>query len=294
MQFRTDLAIEATALEQNGKAATVAGVRQETIDVENMKITRITIENEQGAQALQRPQGMYITAEMPALSDDDTNMEQRAKRLGEELHGLLPSNGTVLVVGLGNQAITPDALGPRAAGMVLATRHIEGEFARSTGLDNLRSAAVIAPGVLGQTGIESHDIIRSLCQAVKPSAVLVIDALASRSVDRLGCTVQLCNTGIAPGSGVGNNRMELNQNTLGVPVISMGVPTVVDAQTVALELTGREEAVAKVTPRGAQMMVTPREIDLIIRRASRLVAMTINAALQPDYSPLSLLSAAVS
>ena len=198
----------------------------------------------------------------------------------------------MLVVGLGNQSVTPDALGPRAAGLVLATRHIRGEFARTTGLDKLRPAAVFVPGVLGQTGVESSEMVKGICDIVKPSAVIVIDALAARSVERLGCTVQICDTGIAPGSGVGNNRMALNRETLGTLVIGLGVPTVVDARTVAVELTGREDAGNAVSPRGAEMMVTPREIDLIIRRASQLVAMTINAALQPDYSPLSLMSAA--
>jgi spore protease len=135
-------------------------------------------------------------------------------------------------------------------------------------------------------------MVKGICDIVKPSAVIVIDALAARSVERLGCTVQICDTGIAPGSGVGNNRMALNRETLGTLVIGLGVPTVVDARTVAVELTGREDAGNAVSPRGAEMMVTPREIDLIIRRASQLVAMTINAALQPDYSPLSLMSAA--
>ena len=209
-----------------------------------------------------------------------------------ELAALLPERGTVLVTGLGNESITPDALGPRASRMVLATRHIQGEFARSSGLDDLRATAVLAPGVLGQTGVESGEIVGGLCEVVHPAAVIAIDALASRSVARLGCTVQLCDTGIAPGSGVGNNRKELTEQLLGIPVIGLGVPTVVDARTLAAELTGREDAAEQVAPRGAQMMVTPREIDLIISRASRLVAMAVNAALQPDYSPLELIAVA--
>ena len=288
MQFRTDLAIEAAT--QGDKA--IPGIKQESRQVEDIRLTRIVIENEQGEQALGRPRGTYITAELQPLSDDEENMEGKAKILGDELRSLLPESGVVLVTGLGNQSVTPDALGPRSAGMVLATRHIEGEFARSTGLDKLRPAAVFVPGVLGQTGVESSEMVKGICDIVKPASVIVIDALAARSVERLGCTVQICDTGIAPGSGVGNNRMALNKEKLGVPVIGLGVPTVVDARTVAMELTGREEAGNQVTPRGAEMMVTPREIDLIIKRASQLVAMTINAALQPDYSPLSLVSAA--
>lgn len=290
MQFRTDLAIEAAQAEDEKR---LPGINQRSRQVEDIKLTNIIIEDERGERALGRPRGTYITAELPPLSDDEQHIEQKAKLLGSELGSLMPQEGVVLVVGLGNQSVTPDALGPRAAGMVLATRHIEGEFARSTGLDKLRPAAVFVPGVLGQTGVESGEMVRGICDIVKPAAVIVIDALAARSVERLGCTVQICDTGIAPGSGVGNNRIALNLETLGAPVIGLGVPTVVDARTVAMELTGREEAGDMVTPRGAQMMVTPREIDLIIRRASQLVAMTVNAALQPEYSPLSLVSAAV-
>lgn len=289
MQIRTDLAIE----KLTDTTALPTGIRQETQQRAGLRLVRIVVENEQGAQAMGRPQGTYVTAELPALSDNDEDLEQRAQAIGEALRELLPAQGTVLVAGLGNESITPDALGPRAAHMVLATRHIEGEFARSTGLDDLRPAAVMAPGVLGQTGVESSEVVRGVCDIVKPAAVIVIDALAARSVARLGCTVQLCDTGIAPGSGVGNNRQPLNRDTLGVPVIGVGVPTVVDARTVALELTGREEAAAEMSPRGEQMMVTPREIDLIIHRAARLVAMAVNAALQPAYSPLSLIATAL-
>ncbi len=292
MQMRTDLALEAALLAQDGKAAGLPGVRQESEEREDMRITRIFIEGEDGARALGRPQGTYITAELPPLTDDEDDMEKKAKQLGSELRALLPAEGTVLVVGLGNEGITPDALGPQAVRKVLATRHIEGEFARSAGLDDLRPAAVFTPGVLGQTGVESGDMVRGVCGVVHPETVVVVDALAARSVARLGCTIQICDTGIAPGSGVGNNRKELNEGTLGIPVIGVGVPTVVDAQTMALELTGREEDAQAVTPRGEAMMVTPREIDLLISRASRMVAMMINAALQPAYSPLSLAAAA--
>ena len=237
--------------------------------------------------------GSYITAQVPPLTDNDEGLAAYARVVGEELRRLLPEKGTVLVAGLGNDSITPDALGPQAAALVLATRHIRGEFARSSGLDDLRSAAVLVPGVLGKTGMESGETIQGVCGMLHPAAVIVIDALAARSLERLGCTVQLCDTGIAPGSGVGNNRPAVSRENLGVPVIGLGVPTVVDARTIAWELTGREEAEAEVAPRGEPMMVTPREIDLMIRRASRLVAMSVNAALQPDYDPLSLLAAAL-
>ena len=277
MQGRTDLAMEAIA-EQNTRLCREAG----------MEISDMVLTDAQAASIGKRG-GHYITALFPRLTDDERALEEKAHAMGRRLRALLPPQGTVLVVGLGNQNITPDALGPRASSMVLATRHIQGEFARSVGLDNLRPTVVLRTDVLGNTGIESSEIVRGVCREVSPCAVIAIDALAARSVERLGCTVQLSDTGIAPGSGVGNDRKALDRDTLGVPVIGMGVPTVVDAQTLACELLGVE----RLENRLPTMMVTPREIDLMIVRASRLLAMTIHAALQPAYSPLELLSIAL-
>ena len=292
MQIRTDLALEAAEKAPDMPRLTEQDVEKTQLMEGEATITRIHIHSGAGSEALGRAPGRYITVEVPPLSDNDDKLVEYARLIGRELAALLPERGTVLVTGLGNESITPDALGPRASRMVLATRHIQGEFARSSGLDDLRATAVLAPGVLGQTGVESGEIVGGLCEVVHPAAVIAIDALASRSVARLGCTVQLCDTGIAPGSGVGNNRKELTEQLLGIPGIGLGVPTVVDARTLAAELTGREDAAEQVAPRGAQMMVTPREIDLIISRASRLVAMAVNAALQPDYSPLELIAVA--
>ena len=292
MQIRTDLALEAAEKAPDMPRLTEQDVEKTQLMEGEATITRIHIHSGAGSEALGRAPGRYITVEVPPLSDNDDKLVEYARLIGRELAALLPERGTVLVTGLGNESITPDALGPRASRMVLATRHIQGEFARSSGLDDLRATAVLAPGVLGQTGVESGEIVGGLWEVVHPAEVIAIDALASRSVARLGCTVQLCDTGIAPGSGVGNNRKELTEQLLGIPVIGLGVPTVVDARTLAAELTGREDAAEQVAPRGAQMMVTPREIDLIISRASRLVAMAVNAALQPDYSPLELIAVA--
>lgn len=279
MQVRTDLAMEVAA-DTSVHKQQKDGVELCTLDLTEEEATRI------GKSA-----GRYITATVPPLTDDERDLEQKAIVLGTQLRGLLPERGSVLVVGLGNEAITPDALGPRCASMVLATRHIQGEFARSVGLNDLRPTVVLKPDVLGNTGLESSEMVRGVCRVVKPAAVIAVDALAARSVARLGCTVQLSDTGISPGSGVGNNRKALNRETLKLPVIGLGVPTVVDAGTLARDLTGSEQRV--VSPRGAEMMVTPREIDLMIARAARLLAMTIHAALQPAYSPLELLSIAL-
>ena len=289
MQFRTDLAIEVADEAQH---LTDEDVGKDTFREGDTCVTRLHIRTDRAARALGKPQGAYITVEVPPLTDNEETLGKAAGLVANELTALLPAEGSVLVVGLGNRAITPDALGPESADMVLATRHIGGEFARSVGLDDLRPTAVLTPGVLGQTGTESGEIVRGVCTVVHPVAVVVVDALAARSVARLGCTVQLCDTGIAPGSGVGNNRQPLNAETLGVPVIGMGVPTVVDAATIAREFSDRGEEAPDLTPRGAQMMVTPREVDVMIHRAARLGAMAINGALQPDSNPRELIAVA--
>ena len=289
MQFRTDLAIEVADEAQH---LTDEDVGKDTFREGDTCVTRLHIRTDRAARALGKPQGAYITVEVPPLTDNEETLGKAAGLVANELTALLPAEGSVLVVGLGNRAITPDALGPESADMVLATRHIGGEFARSVGLDDLRPTAVLTPGVLGQTGTESGEIVRGVCTVVHPVAVVVVDALAARSVARLGCTVQLCDTGIAPGSGVGNNRQPLNAEPWGGRVFGMGVPTVVDAATIAREFSDRGEEAPDLTPRGAQMMVTPREVDVMIHRAARLVAMAINGALQPDYNPLELIAVA--
>lgn len=275
MQYRTDLAMEAA---EQGRH--VCEWEQDSV-----RFYRVSLDAT-GTRRWGRPTGEYLTATLPPLTDDETFLEQTAKRLGAELKTLLPEEGTVLVVGLGNEAITPDALGPRTASYILATRHIPDELARSVGLSGLRPCAVITPGVLGNTGLESGEVVAGVCRTVRPAAVIAVDALAARSPERLGCTVQFSDTGIAPGSGVGNDRRALTKETLGVPVIGLGVPTVVDAESIVREATG------VTLPDGRAMMVTPREIDLLIDRAARLLAMTVHAALQPAYSPLDLLSVA--
>ncbi len=279
MQIRTDLAMEAVA---------DASLHKQQAD--GMELCTLDLTPEDAAR-IKKTAGRYITATLAPLTDDERELEKKAIILGEQLRRLLPEDGGVLVVGLGNEAITPDALGPCTASMVLATRHIQGEFARSVGLNDLRPTVVLKPDVLGNTGVESSEMVRGVCQVIKPAAVIAVDALAARSLERLGCTVQLSDTGISPGSGVGNKRKALNRERLKLPVIGIGVPTVVDAGTLARDLTGSEQGV--VLPRGAEMMVTPREIDLMIARAARLLAMTIHAALQPTYSPLELLSIAL-
>ena len=188
-----------------------------------------------------------------------------------------------MVVGLGNREITPDALGPETAARVLATRHIRKELGEVEGLENLQPVAVLSPGVLGKTGIETLEIIKGAVASVKPSLVIAVDAFAARETERLGTTVQIASSGICPGSGVGNSRKAVDKNSLGVPVISIGVPTVVDASTLAAELAGVGDD-KRLTPHGRQLFVTPREIDVIIDRAAALLSRVLNSALQPRYT----------
>ena len=236
MEYRTDLALEYTE-----------PTSQRVEKRKNCTITRI---RENGAD--------YITLEVPAISDHIDSGDELLHQLRDELSALLPGNGGWCSWrASGTGAITPDALGPQTAEQVLATRHIHGEIARITGLDGLRPVAVVSTGVLGCTGVETRELLTALAREFRPSAVIAVDALAARSLGRLGCTIQLSTGGISPGSGVNNARPQLSRETLGVPVIGIGVPTVVDAGTLAADLLGRAAPKDKVSPRGASMVVTP-------------------------------------
>ena len=292
MIFRTDLAVECRELA--GKSLPDGVSYHEEIKGD-IKTISMHIQNKRGSEALGKPQGHYLTVETPPFSEAGEDIDSRFTAVSQALSSLLPKEGCILVVGLGNSAITPDALGPRTAAKVLATRHLKKEFVRASGLEGLRPVAVLAPGVLGQTGMETGELLAGVVQHVRPSAVIAVDALASRSLSRLGCTVQLSDTGITPGAGVGNRRTLINQESLGVPVIAMGVPTVVDALTLAADLTHpmpEDEPTIrkKMEPQGRGMVVTPKEIDLLIDRAAFLLSLSINAALQPTLSPQDLVA----
>lgn len=262
MNFRTDLALENTEPAHQ--------IRQEK---NGCVLTRI----DEGGKT-------YVTIEVKAISDHIDADDALLELLTQELSALFPKEGLILAAGLGNRTVTPDALGPLTAERVLATRHIRGELAKVTGLEGLRPVSVVSPGVLGCTGMEAFEVLRAIVNETKPAAVIAVDALAARSPERLGCTVQLSSSGISPGAGVGNSRPRIDESTLGVPVISLGIPTVVDASTFAYDLAGEGVPSEKSAPRGAPMMVTPREIDLIIERGSRILAMGINRALNPSLS----------
>ena len=268
MNFRTDLALECReSLPENR----IDGVESEAFGAAGAQITKIKITNENGSKTMGKPVGTYITAEIPPLGKYGSYDESLLCALGEQLSSLLPKDGAVLSVGLGNEDITPDALGPLSCSMILATRHIKGELAKSIGLGDLRASAVLSPGVLGQTGVETAEIIKGLVSFLSPCAVIVIDALAARRLSRLG-------------SGVGNARSAINKSTLGVPVISIGIPTVVDAATLANDIAGDDAFRGGDSEKGRDMIITPREIDLVISRAAKLVALTVNKALQPHIT----------
>ena len=286
MQLRTDLAIEAREL----AGERVPGVDFKEYRENGLKISRLTVNNRQAKQTLGKEIGTYITIELPSLTDNFTETDERIKTIGREIRRLLPVNGLLLVAGLGNEEITPDSLGPKTGSRVLATRHITGELARAAGLDRLRPVAVMNTGVTGQTGIETGEYILSIVRRIRPNAVIAVDALASRRVERLGRTLQISDAGISPGAGVGNHRTRINRDTIGVPVISVGVPTVVDAQTFANDLLGEGLHIPRDFSGSEQMIVIPREIDLLTERASRLLAFSLNAAMQNAFELEDLVS----
>ena len=275
MTGRTDLALELTESEKYPED----GVLIEKSGSGDVSITKIEIVSEEGEKALGKAMGRYITVEFPPVTRI-ADCKELEKSLAKTLAGLFPDKkAPLLVAGLGNTDITPDAVGPLTAGRLLATRHINGQFAKELGLDGIRSVSVLSPGVLGQTGIEASELIKAAVSAVKPAAVIVIDALAARSTERLFTTVQICDTGISPGSGVKNRRKELSSATLSVPVIAVGVPTVVGAEILAEELTGSKSRSSE------GMFVTPKDVDMLTDRISGILARAMNAFLQPGIEP---------
>lgn len=282
--YRTDLAMESLEISrrQAQNAGALSGVRSREREVEGFSVTSVEILDEQGAAQIGKPVGIYETFCLDALMRREEDAFSRACRaLAGLTRGLLPehADGPALVIGLGNRQITPDAVGPRAADYIIATRHLTTQAPEY--FASWRPVSALAPGVLGQTGVEVGELLAAVAKAVQPSVILAVDALAAGSLTRLSRTVQLTNAGIVPGSGVHNARAALNEQTLGVPVIALGVPTVVDGATLAAELTG-----GKAVPRDAvPLIVTTRDIDREVADVSRLIGYALNLALQPDLSP---------
>ena len=282
---RTDLALEARELcqESAGKTTRLAGVKATKRKQEGYPVTRVDILDQRGEEALGNPRGTYLTVDLTTFWQRREDFFQRAVRaVGAPLKELVPTEGPVLVVGLGNRAMTPDAVGPLAADHVLVTRHLISAMPRQ--FSGFRPVSVLRTGVLGTTGVESAESVRGLAAEVKPACVIAVDALASRRTGRVCAAVQLSDTGIIPGSGVGNHRSPLNAGTLGVPVIAIGVPTVVDSATLAadlLEESGITDYDAEALQKSRQnLMVTPRDIDQQVRDLGKVIGYGINWALQ--------------
>ena len=281
---RTDLALEARELwqESAGEQTRLKGVHAWDSQREGYPITTVKILDQEGAQALGKPVGTYVTLTVDALERREEDAFGRAVRaVAAELSGLLEGvDGPALVAGLGNRAITPDAIGPKVQEHILVTRHLVDQVPDHFGA--FRPVASVAAGVLGTTGVESGELVGALAEQLKPACVVAVDALASRSLDRLCRTIQIADTGIAPGSGVGNHRRALNRENLGVPVIAVGVPTVVDGATLAADLLGT----ADLPPlgKGRDLLVTPKDIDSQVGDLAKVIGYGITLALQPGLS----------
>ncbi len=285
MIFGTDLALERKISFEKDN---IDGVEEYTRGNSISPVTEVKIVSLKAAEIIGKPKGRYITVEVPSFSADFELLDGRLSVLVNEIRALLPPDGTVLTVGLGNRDLTADALGPLFADGIFATRHIDDELKKSVGFDNLRSVASISPGVLGRTGIEAFETIKSVAKAIKPACIIAVDALAAMDFERLGTTVQLSDTGISPGSGVGNRRHEISEKTLGIPVIAVGVPTVISAFTLTKNVLKNINKEIDIDINNAQKyknyIVASREADLVTKRAARLLSLAVNLALQPSIS----------
>ena len=264
MNIRTDLVAEIKAEKQPD----ISGVEVIEEQINDVNISTVKILDEKASETLEKPIGSYCTISFPRLdfvceTCDIINATVKA------LKAVIKANiKQSLVVGLGNTDITPDALGPIVADRVLATRHLTDELKRDLGLDGLKSVSTITPNVLGKTGIESYDLVSATAKKIKPDIIIAVDALACRDPERLCRTIQIADSGICAGSGVNNARKPLNLATLGIPVIAVGVPTVIDANS----FFNSDE----------NMMVTPKEIDLLVEKAADIISRAINIFLQPE------------
>lgn len=291
---RTDLAIEARQMHcEKIKTDKVDGVEMESENDGNIKITRVEITNDNGSGAIMRPKGTYVTIETEKMDYKTRNdYEKICTSLKNELHRLcsVEQGRGVLVAGLGNKRITADALGPKCVEQMIVTRHLFDYVPEVVGQDTL-SICAISPGVLGITGIETLEIIKGVCDRVNPGLVIVIDALAARCFDRINTTIQVTDTGISPGSGVGNDRKEISKKTLGCNVVAIGVPTVVDGATMAQDLyeqgrgdTEDKESDCALSVKAGQMVFTTKDVDIVIDKTSKIVANGLNMFLHDGMS----------
>ena len=307
--FRTDLALERRDLykKANNIEKEIDGIETEEENIEDkIHLSRVKVTNKQGEDAIGKPIGNYITIDIKNLKTSNEDDIQKAsevvtKELKNLIYKHIDNKSPVLVVGLGNLYVTPDALGPKVVNEIDITRHLI-EYMPGVLDESTRPVSAIAPGVLGTTGIETQEILKGIVDNIKPSLIIIIDALASRSIERISSSIQLADTGIVPGAGVGNARKELTEEKLGVPVIAIGIPTVVEAATIAadsltlfikkvqeqaqsndflnqLQDEDKYEMIKEVlSPNDYNFIVTPKEIDELIENMKDIVARGINFA----------------
>lgn len=278
MAVRTDLALEAHEMckSEAKDSAEIDGVSAVTENYDGVNITRVNITNENGSRRLGKAIGRYVTIEAANLKYSKSEFDTVCSLICDEIHAMaeVDPESLTLVVGLGNGKITPDALGTRVIDNLMVTHHIK-RYMKEILSDNISHVCAIVPGVLGTTGIETVDIIKSITEKVNPQLVIVIDALAAADIRRVSTTVQIADTGIQPGAGVGNNRECINEEVLGAKVIAIGVPTVIDAASIS-----NTEIPEDLAP----LMVTTQDIDTVIDRMAHAVAGGINLALHKDIT----------
>ena len=315
INVRTDLVLEAREIykENHKNEPDIDGIEVIEECEKDINVTTVKVKNQEGAEKIGKPKGNYITIDMPEFTAYDGETMDRVSLVVSEVLGRLINSDvkkTALIVGLGNWQVTPDALGPKVTEKIMVTRHLQTVMPEVID-DSVRPVSSISPGVLGITGIETVEIIKGVVEKVKPDLVICIDALAARRVERVNSTIQIGDTGISPGAGVGNNRKQINEENLGVKVIAIGVPTVVDAVTItndtidlvvdsliknsssgtdfykmlkSLDKNEKENLIKEVisSKGNLDMIVTPKDIDLIINSLSKIIANGINMALQSN------------
>mgnify|MGYP001116234542 FL=1 len=279
---RTDLALEAReSVEEKAEGLHGVAVEEEYDEASDVHITKVVIETKNGAKMLGKPMGIYITLEAPTMTEPEEDYHQEISEiLAGQIRSVLPEpdrEQSILVVGLGNREVTADSLGPNVVDNLLVNRHIVREYGKvAYNCSKMHQISSLVPGVMAKTGMESAEIIRGVIGETKPDLVIVIDALAARSTKRLNRTIQITNTGIHPGSGVGNHRNAITQESLKVPVLALGVPTVVDAATIVGDAMGERPVALKELN---NMYVTTKDVDQQIQQISHIICDGINKAL---------------
>ena len=289
MFFRTDMAIERRDLYKNANKLEdeIKGIECEEEKIEDITVTRVKIKDKEGENALQKKIGNYITIDVKKIHNITTEKEQKIiETFSKELSAIIDKHvgrqEEILVVGLGNLYATPDSLGAKVVQNIEITRHIK--IYLPDAIDkNTRSISAITPGVLGTTGIETIEVVRGIVDNIKPKLVIAIDSLCSKNIDRINKSIQISDTGIIPGGGVGNKQQELSERTLGIPVIGVGIPTVLDAATIVIDTLNsceidvpEDEIVEKMKLNNFNFIVTPKEIDTLIDSMSNIVSEGIN------------------